>query len=172
MKGVAMRVAAATCLLVLGLLVGFGCEGGDRSRGGAGGVDASGEDDGGDDTAPAGSLEGEWRLEAVRGSPVELAESQRRPTLRILEGSDVGGFGGVNQWGSSLERGKLDEGEFGLGPVTSTLMAGPREAMELENRYFDALRETRRYDAAGVESGELVLRGAGGEELLRFSRAE
>ncbi|HZW09332.1 MAG TPA: META domain-containing protein [Phycisphaerales bacterium] len=164
-----MQTAAATCLMLLASAFSLGCQATDRSTDGASTGTGTGEGTR-DEASAASGLEGEWRLTAIRGAPVELPGAQRPPTLRIAEGREVGGFGGVNQWGSTLDLARLDGGEFGLGPVTSTLMAGPREAMELEDRYFDALGAVRRFDGAALAGGELVLRDESGAELLRFAR--
>jgi len=119
--------------------------------------------------ASRGTVLGTWELRSIRGEAMDLAATPRAPTMRIEEGGRVGGFGGVNSWGAEIDADRLDAGEFVMSPQMSTLMAGPPEAMDLEQRFFGALGGAR---AFRMDTGSLVLTDADGGELLRFERAD
>lgn len=114
-------------------------------------------------------VQGEWVLASIRGEAVDLDAVPRAPTMRVDANGEIGGFGGVNSWGSTLDVSGMAEGRFDAAPPHTTLMAGPRDAMELERRYMEAVRATDRFEVGA--DGALRLLGADGEELLRFSRS-
>ncbi len=117
---------------------------------------------------PLAVIVGDWRLAQFgEEAPASLpAEQDQRPTLVIDEAGKVNGFAGVNRYGGSLSAEALAEGVFFLGPIVSTRMAGPREAMDLETRFLRTLEEASSFR---VLDDELVLE-AGGKSLLRFTR--
>jgi heat shock protein HslJ len=117
---------------------------------------------------PFAVIVGDWRLaqfgeEDAASLP---AEPERRPTLVVDEAGKVNGFAGVNRYGGSLSAEALAEGAFFLGPIVSTRMAGPREAMDLETRFLRTLGEASTFRV----DGEVLVLEAGGESLLRFTR--
>jgi heat shock protein HslJ len=61
----------------------------------------------------------------------------------------VSGFGGVNRISSALDVEAVPKGEFKLGPIISTKMAGPPEAMEVEGRFTRLLGEAASFELAG-----------------------
>jgi copper homeostasis protein (lipoprotein) len=108
-------------------------------------------------------LEGpEWRLVALAGGPISVADTERAPTLQ-LDPSDHRAFGsgGCNSFGGSYT---LDGDRLGFGPLISTKMACAT-GMETEQAYFAALAEVRSWQVIGER---LELYGAGGGVLARF----
>ncbi|MEZ5275139.1 MAG: YbaY family lipoprotein [Opitutaceae bacterium] len=79
----------------------------------------------------------DWILVELNGKPFEAGTSLKTPTLRFDDETGmVAGNSGVNQYGGSYTvRG--DSIEFG--PMRSTMMAGPPEAMDLEQAFLAAL---------------------------------
>jgi heat shock protein HslJ len=114
---------------------------------------------------------GEWSLRAIRGEAPDPSAGPRPPTMTIAEDGRVGGFAGVNQWGSTLDLDALGRAEFSLEPPFSTLMAGPPQAMRLEQQFLGAIGEARRVSTDELRNGRLVLLDASGAEVLRFLRA-
>ncbi len=92
----------------------------------------------------------EWMLEGGAGQTL------------VFDGSRAFGFGGVNRLTGEYT---LDGDVLELGPIASTRMAGPPEAMQSESDYFGALARVARAAAVG---GTLVLFDDDGSELLRF----
>ena len=117
---------------------------------------------------PAGepAAVGAWTLAELEGADLTpLAGGGRRmPTLEITGDGALHGFAGVNSFSASVDLDALRDGRFVATPVVATLMAGPPEAMAVEDRLLEVL------EAAGharVEDGELVL-SAGDGVLARF----
>jgi copper homeostasis protein (lipoprotein) len=89
----------------------------------------------------------EWRLVELDGVPVELDEDERVPHLVLdLEESRVAGSGGVNRIMGTFS---LAEDELVFGPLATTLMAGPEEAMQRERAFLDALARVTSYRLDG-----------------------
>ncbi|HSO07190.1 MAG TPA: META domain-containing protein [Pelomicrobium sp.] len=87
--------------------------------------------------------EQEWQLAALRvdGKDVPLLE-QGKPTLQIGKDLHVAGRATVNRYMGQM---KLSEaGEVSWGPLASTMMAGPDEAMKQEQVFLAALAKTTR----------------------------
>jgi heat shock protein HslJ len=101
----------------------------------------------------------QWVLVWIRGAP-----ALPRPQVTLEFGDTIfGGFGGCNRMGGPYSAG-IDT--LRTGDVTQTMIGclGPEGRQELE--LTRALGEVRRY-RVGVDS--LVLSGAAGEPLLRFT---
>jgi heat shock protein HslJ len=108
-------------------------------------------------------LFGTWTLVAVDGAPITAVG--KKPTLEVSEDGSVTGVGGVNRFNTNVE---LVDGRLSFGPVAATKMAGPPEAMDLENTYLARLGAVSSY-----EVGDDTLRlWAGDNEALTFVRAE
>lgn len=124
------------------------------------------ESTGGSARTPLESTIGDWTLTQLAGDDGARlpANETARPTLSIDGDGLVSGFSGVNRYTGSLSLDALAQGQFSLGPVATTRMAGPPEAMDLESQFLETLS---RVDAYGVEGDVLVLEGAG-EGLLHF----
>lgn len=74
----------------------------------------------------------EWRVVMVAGEPTDPDVAT---TIRFDAGH-VSGRGGVNRYRGSFE---LHGDELAIGPVMSTMMAGPATAMTQEAHWFRAL---------------------------------
>jgi heat shock protein HslJ len=117
----------------------------------------------------AKALVGDWNLQSIGGqnigSIVPKGMMKDKPGLSISKDGRVGGFGGVNRLMSNLDFESLTRGEFKLSPVASTMMAGPTEAMTLEQRFTSALNQARGF---ALNGDNLTLRGADGGDLLNL----
>jgi heat shock protein HslJ len=104
------------------------------------------------------SLRGRWFLAELEDVDlVDLDESGvRRPEMLIDTEGAVSGFGGVNRFGATLDLDVLGAKLFSLSRITTTMMAGEPEAMELESRFLQALQDTRSYTMS--RDGRLELR--------------
>lgn len=79
----------------------------------------------------------DWILVELNGKPFEAGTTLKAPSLRFDgETGMVAGNSGVNQYGGGYTL-KGDSIEFG--PMRSTMMAGPPEAMDLEQSFLAAL---------------------------------
>lgn len=103
-----------------------------------------------EDCADAGApaLEGAWVVESIDGVPTARAI----PTVEFA-GGHVHGTGSVNRYRGAYE---LVDGRLVVGPVMSTLMAGPAPAMAQEQRWFSALSSPAEVRVAGGNSIELA----------------
>lgn len=133
----ALVVASAVALLALGV--------------GLTGCAKSGPD-------PA-KLEGKWRLESF-GPADDFAPDPTVTTEMKLEGGQASGKGGVNQFSGPYEA--KDDGSLTFGAIVSTKMAGPEPAMTQENKFFEALGKTKRFDF----NGEKLVLGSSNNDTL------
>lgn len=90
-------------------------------------------------------LLGSWQLEAA------VPAGSRVPTLTVLRDGQLHGNGGVNQWRSSLDTGAAARGQWRASAPTSTRMAGPQEAMALEQAFLAAIASADEAEIAGEE---------------------
>lgn len=79
----------------------------------------------------------------------------------------ISGNGGVNSYSGPYTAGAGRA--FSVGPISSTLMAGPEEAMRAEAAYLMLLEEARSYQRA---DGTLTLYDEGGNESLIFEASD
>ena len=93
----------------------------------------------------------EWRVHVLAAEDTGAVEI----TIRFDAGH-AGGRGGVNRYRGTY---MLDGDELTFGPLMSTRMAGPEEAMRLEALWFQALAQAV---TARLDGDELVLRHADG----------
>ena len=103
---------------------------------------------------------GTWQLDAT------VPQGGRIPTLTIQEDGGVHGNGGVNQYSATVDVRAMEQGLWRMTPPRSTRMAGPQEAMALEQSMLTALREA---EAAQLQQGRLCLLRQG-RVLVRFVR--
>jgi heat shock protein HslJ len=89
-------------------------------------------------------------------------------TLEVAEDGAVSGVSGVNRFMTRLETADVSEGRLAFAPAAGTRMAGPPEAMALEQAFLARLSAVTTFD---VENGVLRL-WAGDNEALTFERAE
>lgn len=113
-------------------------------------------------TLPDG-VKGAWVLVALDGRPVP--EVGTTPMLEIHDDGSVAGVSGVNRFRTTVE---LDERRISFATAASTKMAGPPEAMALEDSFLDRLGSV---DAYQLEGATLSL-WTGDNEALTFARAE
>ena len=98
-------------------------------------------------------------------SPVRL--SPVRVTITAdFAGGQISGTSGVNTYSGSYKVGPGDA--FSVGPLASTLIAGPEPAMRAERAYMELLTEARSYKMA---AGTLTLYDAAGNASLVFAAA-
>jgi len=94
----------------------------------------------------------DWVFDEVCGELVEGTEEV--PSLHFDENGKFAGFSGVNRFHGKLDTRALIQGNFDMGPIVSTRMAGSPRAMELESLLFDALE---RSDSCAMREAELIL---------------
>ncbi len=102
---------------------------------------------------PVGSASplGNWTLWLIQGETVETAVpmTAKTPTLHIDSEGQISGTAGVNQYSATSPADVLAQNRFELGPIITTRMAGPPQAMQLESRYLSLLQQARRYQSDG-----------------------
>ena len=104
-------------------------------------------------------ITGEWMLITLGVEPV--GAELKPPTLTVMPDGRIAGFAGVNRYTGHLG---LEEGKL-FGPMPTTMMAGPPEAMALESRFTAAMTEATDYQLAGDR-----LTITGGPDALVFER--
>ncbi len=106
------------------------------------------------------ALTGEWKLSSLNGRDASTLAGLggKRPSIRIEPDGRLSGFGGVNRIGGAIDLAALAKGQFKTGPMFSTKMAGPPEAMQLEDDFTAALNKVRGFS---VQDGCLSLTGEG-----------
>lgn len=107
-----------------------------------------------------------WTLVELGGQPVIEGGGLAEPPLTLLldpKEKRIGGYGGVNWFNGGYQ---LDGDKLSLGPLATTLRAGPPELMEQEQRIQQALGRARQ---VVIVDGMLELR-AGDEVLARYQR--
>jgi heat shock protein HslJ len=101
-----------------------------------------------------------WTVVELDGAPVI---DERAPTLAFdLEEARVAGFAGVNRLMGSFS---LDEEGLRFGPLATTLMAGPEDAMQRERRFLDVLDRVTGY----LLEGRSLALVAGDEVVVRLA---
>lgn len=107
------------------------------------------------DASPASLVGTSWVCRSIDGTAVPASDA---PTLRFDEDGRIGGSGGVNRYGAELRRAGSS---IEVAPIMSTKMAAEPARMEIETRYFEALRQATRLERSGDE-----LRLLAGDRLL------
>jgi heat shock protein HslJ len=105
----------------------------------------------------------EWSLTTAAVDSTELAGFGI--TIAFTD-TDVSGFGGVNRYMGGFT--SSPEGAMDFGPLASTMMAGPEDAMAAEQAYLAALDTVTGYTV--TDSG-LVLY-VDDQELLTYAKGE
>ena len=89
----------------------------------------------------------EWTLVELDGEPVEIAADELAPSLVLdLEEAHVTGSGGVNRLTGHFA---LSGDELRFGPIATTRMAGPENAMRREAAFLAALERVTSYALDG-----------------------
>jgi heat shock protein HslJ len=99
-----------------------------------------------------------WELVELEGKPVEVGPDEIRPSLVLdLEESRLAGSGGVNRLTGTFV---MSESELRFGQLATTRMAGPEQAMRLEERFVAALGRVTSYELDGTRLTLLAEDGA------------
>lgn len=110
-----------------------------------------------------GTLNGEWKIDAVNGETVTTVE--KTPFLQFDEAeSRVHGCFGVNTVNGSYT---FDNGKLDIGNLMMTMMAGVPQDMEVENKVRAAMGTVV---AAKIKGDKLALLDAEGAEVVTLSR--
>ena len=89
----------------------------------------------------------EWALVELEGEPVEVGPDELRPSLVLdLEEAHVAGSGSVNRLTGTFA---MSESVLRFGPLATTRMAGPDDAMRREQRFLDALGRVTSHELEG-----------------------
>ncbi|KKB12840.1 hypothetical protein VE25_05215 [Devosia geojensis] len=118
---------------------------------------AEGEPEG-DEPADA-ALDGNWRLVELDGEPA----AEGFETTLIVSPGQIGGNGGCNTYGGSLE---VTGSKIDITNVFSTMMAC-EESLAQEQAFFAALENAQSYE---IVDGALQLKGADGTVLARLEQ--
>jgi heat shock protein HslJ len=110
-------------------------------------------------TVPSSVPAGEWLLESLNGEA--LPAGIKTPTLSVKEDGSLAGFGGVNRFFGKVA---TDDKKL-FGPIGSTMMAGPPEAMKVESQLFQAFEKATRATSA---DGKLKLLDSADQVLAEF----
>ncbi len=106
-------------------------------------------------------LLGRWKLVAIDGEAI--AEVGTTPFVLFAEDGTVGGVGGINRFNTKVT---VAEGKLSFSPAAMTKMAGPPEAMDLEDTFMNRLMSASSY----AVDGDNLLMWAGDNEALKFAR--
>jgi len=134
------KLAAIVALVTLGLVMLGGCSGATTLDG------------------TAWRLTG-WSVNSL--NPADFAITARFEDGKISGQSAVNSYSGTYKVGTGSS--------FGVGPIATTLMAGPEPSMRAETAYLKLLRETETCKVTGTK---LTLYDAGGNESLVFMSTE
>lgn len=107
-------------------------------------------------------LAGSWKLETLNG---KAADATVTSTLTMADGK-ANGNAGVNQFNGGYEA--PSDGVLTFGPLATTMMAGPDNAMQQEQAFLKALGDTKKFT---TEDGALVLMDDGGTRLAVLKAA-
>lgn len=118
--------------------------------------------------ATLASLEGEWNITAVYGTPIEEIEStEKKPFLTFdANGKKVHGNAGCNIVNGGLTTDEDKKGSLQFGQLISTMMAGP--GMTLERQVLDAMNKVTGFIVKNENAAVLI--DENGEEALTLTR--
>ena len=119
---------------------------------------------GGEDNAPDAPtmLEGSWKLETLNGA----AADPTVPSTLSMDNGAATGNAGLNTFNGGYEA--PSNGVLTFGPLASTQMAGPENAMQQEQAFLKVLADTKKFT---TEDGALVLMDDSGARLAVLSAA-
>ena len=109
------------------------------------------------------AVAGQWQLLTLDGKAMS---TDMVVSLDIQEDGKFSGKAPVNRYFGQI---KVDGKIIKIGPVGSTMMAGPPENMQLEQEYFKALGD--QIKSANVENAKLVITGMDDQKLV-YQRAK
>ncbi len=151
--GLLSSVVAGACLCVT--LSVAGCS----SGGGPGAQETAAAD-------PALLESADWRATEIAGSAT-LSGAEAPDVTAVFAAGTLSGSGGVNRYTATY--GASADGTITISQPAATLMAGPPEAMDQEQAYFEALRKATRF---AVTADALTLLDDEGEALVRYVAQE
>lgn len=108
----------------------------------------------------------EWRL---TGAEADDEDGLVAAGITVtFDGSNMGGFSGVNQYSAGYVAG--EDGSLELDEIAATLMAGPEDAMAAEQAYLELLGRCDGYSLSGgtltlLSAGSPILNYEGGEQV-------
>jgi putative lipoprotein len=105
------------------------------------------------------ALHGVWRIDAIDGAP---ALQDPDATIELHDDGRVAGTAGVNRFAGEWS---VADGTLTVGPLATTLMAGPPDRMEQEAAVLGILASPL---TVALEGAALVLEGEGRLELTRI----
>jgi len=107
---------------------------------------------------PASLLKGDWVVEAIdNGGVIDSSHA----TLSFGDGGRLAGSGSCNNYSAAYTLG--GEG-LSIGPAAATKKACAPALMNQEQKFFDSLAKTDRFEID--ETGALILHGEGGARIL------
>ena len=106
-------------------------------------------------------LLGPWTLVAIDGG--SFAEIGNAPFMIVAEDGTVGGMSGVNRFNTQVT---IEEGGMSFGLAAASKMAGPPEAMKLEQNFMARLGAISTFEV----EGDTLRMWAGDNEALTFVR--
>ncbi len=119
-------------------------------------------------------ITGNWNLQSLGDQSInqlmQMAGLTNPPSMSIGDDGTVSGFSGVNRFTGGLDLSQIASGDFDLGQLASTRMAGSPGAMSLEDQFLSALGNVQGFDVSSLTDGVLSLLGDNGQELMRFVR--
>ena len=111
----------------------------------------------------ATGLLGTWDVVSIAGQAV--VESAK-PTMTFALSDQFGGNTGVNRYNGTFS---LGSGTLSFGPLVTTRMAGPQDAMDQEGRFLAALGSVRKFD---LGTDTLTLQAENGDVAVKAVRAK
>lgn len=103
----------------------------------------------------------EWLLSDMEGRPVQLVDGLGQPTLVLIAGQ-ASGISGINHFIGSYD---LDGANLTFGSMAGTRMAGPPEAMEIEQAYLSGFEEIVTWV---ISDRQLILFDLSGRAVMIF----
>lgn len=96
-------------------------------------------------------IRGRWLLTTIEGRqiPSAVASQSNPPSLTFTKYGSVRGFAGVNSLTCPYTSSPADKASISFGALTTTMMAGPEQAMEVEKRFLSALIRVDRFHFDG-----------------------
>jgi len=107
------------------------------------------------------ALEAGWVLESFGGASNLVPTDPAITTDITMAAGKTNGSGGVNSFSGTYEA--SGDSSISFGPLASTRMAGPPEAMAQEAKFFAALEVAKHFE---ISKGKLVLSDSGNNTLM------
>lgn len=105
-----------------------------------------------------------WKLDGWSVSSLDPADFE---ITAAFTADKIAGKSAVNQYNGPYVAN--ESGQFSVGPLATTSMAGPEEAMRAETIYLTLLGQARHFE---MSSSKLTLSDENGNELLIYRTAD